>query len=629
MLGLCRLALSLLMIAFATAASAEAPATNSPLGLWFFQTSFPTGLGGELTLTRRGTRWHGEIAGVAAEAQAHGRDVALQFPNQGGLFRGTLNANGSLERGYWVRREMRDDPRFSEGAAQSYAGPINLRLAGGNRWQGDVHPLPDSFTLYLSIFRDSTGALKAAIRNPEQNHHGPAMVLDVTQQGDALRLSAPNRQGGPSAGTQTPAQGGGLEAHYVANPEHIELYWAEFEHTLTMMRATPAQRDLFSARPPGAAPYVYRVPQNMHDGWRIARARDLGVDERGLERAVGWITAIDPTAQRAWMVHSMAVAYRGRLILDEYFYGEDASTPHDLRSASKTFSSVILGAVMREGSRLSPDTRVYDVMAPLGPFANPDPRKAQITLGQAMTHTTGLACDDNTEDTGRPTSPGDEGEMQAQSQEPNWWRFTLNLPMAYDPGVHYAYCSGGINLAGGVLTLGTGEWLPALFDRTVARPLQFQNYYWNLMSNGDGYVGGGGRIRTRDFLKLGQTYLDGGVWNGRRIVSRDWVRRSLAAQVQINSATTGLEGDAFRRVYYEVPDGYAWHHIWVQSGDHRYQAYHANGNGGQLLLIVPEFDLAVMFTAGNYRSGLWNLERDAIVGDIIIPALPASRRSAQ
>lgn len=71
-----------------------------------------------------------------------------------------------------------------------------------------------------------------------------------------------------------------------------------------------------------------------------------------------------------------------------------------------------------------------------------------------------------------------------------------------------------------------------------------------------------------------------------------------------------------------MPEGYAWHHINVRSGDKTYPANHGNGNGCPLLLILPQFDLAVIFTAGNYRQGLRNRERDDIVGEMIIPALP-------
>ena len=75
-------------------------------------------------------------------------------------------------------------------------------------------------------------------------------------------------------------------------------------------------------------------------------------------------------------------------------------------------------------------------MAPRGPFANPDPRKARITLGHLLTHSAGLACDDNAE-----TSPGNEDAIEADRAHPDWTKVTLDLPMAYEPGAHYAYCS--------------------------------------------------------------------------------------------------------------------------------------------------------------------------------------------
>jgi CubicO group peptidase (beta-lactamase class C family) len=588
-------------------AQSQTDADADIVGLWFYQTHFPVGLEGELTITRRGERWRASIGGQEAEGGAQGRFVRMHFPGDGAVLRGYLDARGRLERAYWARREMTHDPRYPEGAAQAYAGPLTLRADGASRWRASVEPLADPLTLYLNLYRDAEGVLRAAIRNPEHNRHGPAMQLYVSRDGPTLRLGA----------AAEPAESD-LAATLMSDPERITMYWQGVNRFVAFARATPAQAALYTARPPGEPRYTYRQPEDLGDGWRVARARDLGVDEAGLERAVHWITDIDPSARRGWMVHSMAVAYRGQLILDEYFYGFDAHTPHDMRSASKAFSSVTLGAVMMEGAPISPDTPITQLLAPFGPFANPDPRKDRITVAHALTHTTGLTCDDAFEE---PLSPGNESVMQTQREEPNWWRFMLNLPMAHEPGARYAYCSGGISLAGGALTMATGEWLPALFDRAVAQPLQFQRYYWNLMPNGDGYLGGGAFVRTRDFLKLGQAYLDGGVWNGRRIATEEYVREALSEQVRITPQTTGLARDQFQNFYYEVGEGLGWHHIFVRSGDQRYPAYHTNGNGGQLLLIVPQFDLVVMFTAGNYRTGLWNLERDAIVGEIIIPAL--------
>ena len=304
-------------------------------------------------------------------------------------------------------------------------------------------------------------------------------------------------------------------------------------------------------------------------------------------------------------------------MLEEYFFGFGRETPHDLRSAGKTFASVLLGAVMRRGAAISPETRIYDLLSRNGPFANPDPRKSKITLAELMTHTSGLACDDNDDD-----SPGNEERMQSQRAQPDWWKYTLDLPSAHDPGSRYAYCSAGMNLAGAALTTATRSWLPELFDRAVARPLGFSRYYWNLMPNGEGYLGGGAYVRPRDFLKLGQAYLDGGVWRGHRLVDAAWIAQSTSKRVEISETTTGLDSAKFSESYSRGADGYAWHLSELRSGDRSYRAYAASGNGGQLLIVVPELDLAVVFTAGNYgQGGIWGRFRDEIVPREIIPAI--------
>jgi len=303
-------------------------------------------------------------------------------------------------------------------------------------------------------------------------------------------------------------------------------------------------------------------------------------------------------------------------VLEEYFFGHDRDTPHDMRSAGKTFSSVMLGAEIQRGVQLSADTKLYPLLSATGPFAHPDPRKNTITLAQLMTHNSGLACDDNDDN-----SPGGEEAVQSQRQTPDWWKYTLDLPMAHDPGTRYAYCSPGINLMGAALSAATHVWLPQLFDETVARPLQWSRYWWDLMPDGEGYLGGGVFVRPRDMLKLGQAYLDGGVWNGKRIVSKAWTIESTASHAIISPQTTGLSEDDFRNSYFPGEDGYAWHLSTLHAQGHDYRAYGASGNGGQLLVVVPELDLVVGFTGGNYGQGLiWNAWRDKLIPERIIPA---------
>ncbi|HEY0435886.1 MAG TPA: serine hydrolase domain-containing protein, partial [Phenylobacterium sp.] len=381
--------------------------------------------------------------------------------------------------------------------------------------------------------------------------------------------------------------------------------------------ATPAQLAGFYPRPPGAPAYAYRVPPALKDGWRTAAADSVGLDPATLARLVEAQASSDPAAARPALIHSILVARHGRLVLEEYFFGADRVTPHDLRSASKTFNAIMLGAAMLRDPRLGPDSRIYSLMAGRGPFAHPDPRKTGITLGHLMTHTSGLACDDNDD-----ASPGNEATMQLQTAQLDWWKYTLDLPMAHDPGARYAYCSANANLMGGALSVTTGTWLPEYFERTLARPLGFGSYAWNLTPTGDGYAGGGARLTSRDLLKVGQAWLDGGVWRGRRIAGADWVRLSTTPHAEITPATTGLDEDGFAQAYIRAEDGYAWHLNRLKAGGREFRDYEATGNGGQLLIVVPEADLVVAITAGNYgQGGIWNRWRDTLVAQQILTHL--------
>lgn len=586
--------------------AAPEAAADPLIGLWRYEARFGPALRGPLVLRRARDGWHGEIGGAEARAPFSGREIRLTFGARGG-FRGRLEAGGRFLRGFWLQPSgATADRRDPGGSGQPFATPVLLRRGADGAWHGTVVPLDDRFTLWLSIFRDADGNLAAAFRNPEQNSNGGASRFRLARDGDALHFGFRYE--------------GGAVDHDVAllhGPDRIRIRWDDLGRTIELGRRDPARAAAFFPRPPGAPLYVYRAPPETGDGWRTAAAGTLGMDEAALTNMVRGIAASDPTTRPPLLLHSMLVAYRGRLVLEEYFFGQHRETPHDLRSAGKTFASVMLGAAMMRGTAISPETPVAPLLAGHGPFANPDPRKARITLAHLLTHSAGLACNDNDD-----ASPGNEAVMQGQRAQPDWWRYTLDLPMAHDPGRRYAYCSANINLVGGALTAATRTWLPEYFEETVARPLQFGRHHWNLMPNGEGYLGGGAFLRPRDLLKLGQVFLDGGVWHGRRIVPASWIAESTRQRIEVSPETTGYSEAEFGNYYWRGADGLAWHLGTLDVGGRAVRTYAATGNGGQILLVVPDYELAVVFTGGNYgQGGVWNRWGQSFVAGRIIPAL--------
>lgn len=602
--------LLLLSLFVVVASRPHQPADTEALeGIWFSETTFGPQLQGELVITRAGTRWDGRLADAKSSARVNARQIQLQF--RGDSFRGALTRDGKFIEGFWLQDPSGvADRRDPGGTGQRFATPLTLQRVARDTWKGTVKPLESRFTLYLKIFRDARGSVIAAFRNPDMNARGGASQFGVTSDGKNIRFAAR-----PDPSVPELALTATLES-----PDRMRMVWPDLGFAIDLVRRVPSQVNFFP-RPPGTK-YTYHQPEMLNDGWTTARARDAGMDEERLARLVQRLADSDPADRRPNLIHSVLVAYRGKLVLEEYFFGFQRDQPHDTRSAGKTFASVMLGAAMRSGFNINPNSHIYDFFGGVDRFANRDPRKLQITLAHLMTHTAGLACDDNDND-----SPGNEGTMQSQEKELDWWKYTLDLPMAHNPGQRYAYCSANSNLVGGALTKATRTWLPEFFDRKIARPLQFGRYHWNLMPTGEGYQGGGAFLRPRDLLKVGQMFLDGGIWNGRRIVDASWVKESTAPRVHISPATTGLSADQFSNSYGEADDAYMWHLGKLKIGDEVYDDYAATGNGGQLLIVVPKAQLVVVFTGGNMgQGGIWSRWRSEIVPKEIIPAVQNRER---
>lgn len=146
-------------------------------------------------------------------------------------------------------------------------------------------------------------------------------------------------------------------------------------------------------------------------------------------------------------------------------------------------------------------------------------------------------------------------------------------------------------------------WLPDFIYNYFAAPLNISHYHVNLDEMGNAYMGGGIQMRPRDFMKLGQLFLNGA--NGTK--SRSWTKVATEPHVSIYA-----KGDY----------GYAWWLREFQINRKVYKTYRAAGNGGQLVIVYPDLDLVVAFTGGNYSQGpIWWKWPDEVVPKFIVPAL--------
>lgn len=582
--------LAFLLVIRLTTATADptALANESLVGLWGDQRVFGPLIHGELTIDGRMQVWRAGISGVTAQVKRTGNAVQFTLPDNLGQFRGHIQQGAKLIEGFWIQ-----PPGITLNNA--YATPIQLHTTQHGVWQGQVTPLTDHVSLYILISRAANGTLNAYIRNPEFNFaHGRLYRVVADGNGNLTFVN-------------TKHESDRLRASYDADTDRL-VVTVQGVGVFDFTRRDTGDAPGFYPRTPTLEKYQYRQPVHENDGWDTASLTAVGIDPQPIAQLMNWIlnTRINDNAP---YIQSLLIARQDKLALEEYFYGFDRARTHDTRSAGKTFTSVLVGLAMEHGAKFNLHTSVYSLFPEYKHFANPDPRKNEITVEDLLTMTSGLACDDYDEH-----SPGNEDNMQSQSKQPDWYKYTLDLPMARDPGgVQAVYCSAGVNLLGGIVHNTTGVWLPTFFETYLARPLDIRTYHMNLMPTGDAYMAGGIYLRPRDMLKLGQLYLSGGVWHGRRVISKQWVKVSTSRHSQFS------------------PDhgyGFTWHLHQINVDNHSYSEYAAEGNGGQFIMVIPELDMTVVITAGNYGAFDTWYKFQQLVPQYVIPAVLLGEKKA-
>lgn len=324
---------------------------------------------------------------------------------------------------------------------------------------------------------------------------------------------------------------------------------------------------------PGKPASVTLSPENTGDGWATSTPEAEGLDPTTLTRIYDSINdGVLPG------VDAMLVIRNQRLVAEGYFNGYDRETLHDLRSTGKSFTSALAGIAIDQGLMYL-DEPLSQLIPNYEDFENMDDRKRAITVHHLLNMSSSLDCDD-----WNPGSPGNEERMYDRK---DWVKFILDLPMLQEPGTITSYCTGGVVVLGAAIAQRAGMKLDTYAETWLFEPLGIQSAQWRRSPDGSATGGGGLRLRPRDAAKLGGLFLDGGVWNGKRVVPESWVQATRVDQGSLGHYGYGL----------------LW---WKTTLDFRQQPVDlifTSGNGGNHVIYVPSQALVVAFTGSNYNTG--------------------------
>jgi len=366
---------------------------------------------------------------------------------------------------------------------------------------------------------------------------------------------------------------------------------------VSMSMAWSASLSAQAAASPGA-------PESKHDGWSTTNLESAGISAKPLREMENAIHAGDFKK-----IGSVLIARQGKLAYEGYFDG-DANTLRDTRSASKSITDILVGIAIRARKLNGVDARVLAFLPDRArKVQNPYPRKEKITVEDFLTMSSPLECDDWND-----ASRGNEERMYVVE---DWSQFILDLPIrgrmhlgeqvelpSY--GRYFSYCTGGVFTLSEVLEKVTGKRTDRFAQEKLFGPLGIRDAQWVYSPLNIPQTGGGLRLRSRDLLKMAQLYLNGGIWQGSRIVDESWVRASTQAHARIDD---------------DPVFGYLWWIRSFKSGGKSYPAFYMNGNGGNKVLVFPGLDMAVVVTSTNFNTRGMHEQTEKLLTDYILAAV--------
>lgn len=311
----------------------------------------------------------------------------------------------------------------------------------------------------------------------------------------------------------------------------------------------------------------------------LARARQAGDPlASALERAA----ALQP-------LKTVVVAVDGGIVAERGYRGHRTTTPANIKSASKSVISALVGIAIDKGVLEGVDQKVAPLLRRDLP-ANPDPRIEQITIGNLLSMQAGL---------GRMSGPNYGAWVSSR----NWVRAALAAPFDDDPGGAMLYSTASTHLLSAILTRRSGRSTRELAREWLGPQKDFAITAWERDPQGI-YLGGNQMAMSpRSLLAFGELYRNGGrTADGRQLVPADWIAQSWQPRTNSRYTGDGYGYGWFSRTIGGEPVHYGW------------------GYGGQMIYVVPTRGLTVAMTSEETEAAARSGHRDdlhALLAEII------------
>lgn len=292
--------------------------------------------------------------------------------------------------------------------------------------------------------------------------------------------------------------------------------------------------------------------QKIDIPWEFSTPEEQGMDSQGLIDMLMFIQ------EHSMPIHNVLIIRNDHIVCDTYFSPFSNTTKHDLFSATKSFTSTLIGIAIEEGYIEGVDQKVSDILTDVNMPKN-DLGTEDMTIYDLLTMTAGHAND----------------SVDLAHGCSNFPQTFFDQPFSDKPGEKFLYDSGASHLLAHILSKATGESVIDYAKRHLFEPLDITDYSWDIPGENVNAGGWGLRITPYNMAKFGYMALNKGNYFGKQIVSSEWLEEATCTHIKNN--TTGY--------------GYQW---WTNT----FGGYRADGFAGQYIFVLPELNIITVMTGG-------------------------------